>query len=111
MEFACTFEGRHERIRALADPRDRREVPYRVKRQAGVETVIDGVRSYRRHQDGIAVGRALCREIRRDVAAGPATVVYHQRLAELLAHLRLHGARDDIRRAPGWKRDEHADRP
>jgi hypothetical protein len=58
---------RHQRIGALPDQPDRREIALRVIVQLRVETVVNRVRADRAHHDGVAVGRALCAQFRCDV--------------------------------------------
>ena len=62
-------------------------------------------------QDGVAVGRALGDRAGCERAAGAGAIVHHDLLAERLAHLLGHHARQRIVAAAGRERNDQRDRP
>ena len=61
-------------------------------------------------EDGVAVGRGLRRRVQADVARGAGAVLDHDLLAEQLGQARLQDAADEVRRAAGRERHDHAHR-
>ena len=90
--------------------RDRLEVAERIVGHLAEEHRIDG-ETADIEQDGVAVGRRLGHLRGADAAARTADVLDIELLAELLAQFLHHQPGEDIRRAAGRERHDHAHRP
>ncbi len=89
---------------------DRREIAQRVERHAAVEVRVDGDLAVGQQPHGMAVGRRLRHQLRRDVAVRARAVLHHHRLAERLGKLLREHACRDVGCAPGRNRNDEAER-
>ena len=87
----------------------RREIPDRVVGQALVEPRIERKTDVA-EQHGVAVRRRLTRDVGADSAAGAATIVSDDRLAEPVVQPLHQHARDDIGAAAWRERHDQANR-
>ncbi len=99
----------HQHERHVRDQRDRHEVLDRIVGQLLVERGVDGQQAARRHQQRVAVGRALGDRIGGDHGPAAGAVLDHERLAETVGEMLAEPAREDIGAAARRVRHDDGD--
>jgi hypothetical protein len=98
--------ARHQR-----QHRDRCEVAHRVVGHVRIERRIRGVGRLRRHAQRITVRRSLRHQLRAKRAAGTNPVLGHHRLTQPPRKVPGEQARNQVRTAAGFERNDEVDRP
>ena len=99
-----------EHVGDLAEQRDRREGGRRVVRHLLVEELVGDGGADRAEQQRVAVGRRLGDQLRADIAAGAALVLDHDIGAPGVLQMLGGDAAQQVGRAGGRERHDHADR-